>query len=38
MLFKLDTLYMYINPFKLNGISHYYQLDKSIFVFKGFGW
>ena len=26
--------HMFINPFKLNGISHYFQLDKSISILR----
>ena len=28
----------HFNPFKPNGISHYYQLDKPISSFRGAGW
>ena len=39
MIFWLDySLRSKINPFKLNGISHCYQLDQSISILRGVGW
>ena len=32
-----DKCHHLLNPFKSNEISHFYQMDQSIFVFRVFG-
>ena len=37
-LVRLLTCFQQFNPLKSNGISHFYQLDQSIFVLRVVGW